>query len=166
VLVQERAKLLAYVWAIVRDEHLAEDIFQEVSMLALDKRAEIYDDSSLYPWLRQTARHRALHAVESRKRRPVSLSDGLLDTLDQCWREYDSTPAATLADVLRGCVAQLTAHARQIVTLRYVQGLSGIQVAETLGRNVRTVYMALSRIHGRLRRCVQERMTGGEGRDV
>jgi RNA polymerase sigma-70 factor (ECF subfamily) len=104
--------------------------------------------------------------VESRKRRPVSLSDGLLDTLDQCWREYDSTPAATLADVLRGCVAQLTAHARQIVTLRYVQGLSGIQVAETLGRNVRTVYMALSRIHGRLRRCVQERMTGGEGRDV
>jgi RNA polymerase sigma-70 factor (ECF subfamily) len=157
-LLQERAKLLAYVWAIVRDEHLAEDVFQEVSLLAVNKREEIYEEGSLLPWLRRTARHRALHALQLQKRRPVPLSETLLDSLDRCWEKYDDIPSSALADALRQCMSRLTSHARRIITLRYVQGLSGIQVAETLGRKVTTVYMALSRIHGKLRTCVQRRM--------
>lgn len=164
MLLQERVKLLAYIWAIVRDEHLCEDVFQEVSLLAIDKREEIYDQQALLPWLRQTARHRALHAVEARKRRPVLLSDTLLDTLDRCWQRYDDTSAATLADALRKCVAKLTAHARQLIALRYVEGLSGIQIAQMLGRKVTTVYMALSRTHGNLRRCVRQEMANEEQR--
>jgi len=160
VLLQERAKLLAYIWAIVRDEHLAEDIFQEVSLLAIDKREEIYSEEVLMPWLRQTARYRALHAVQSRQRRPMLLSDGILDALDDCWEKYDDVTAPTLVDALRHCMARLTSRARQIVALRYVEGLNGAQVAEALGRKVRTIYVALSRIHGRLRKCVQSEIAG------
>jgi DNA-directed RNA polymerase specialized sigma24 family protein len=60
-------------------------------------------------------------------------------------------------------MSRLTLRAQQIVTLRYVQGLNGAQVAETLGRKVHTVYVALTRIHGRLRECVQSRIAGEEG---
>ena len=166
VLLQERAKLLGYIWAIVRDEHLCEDVFQEVSLLAVAKRDEIHDEPALLPWLRRVARHRALHVVESRKRCPFLLSDRLLDTLDECWRKYDDTPAATLAGALRKCVAQLTTYAREIITLRYVHGLSGIQVAEKLGCKVHTLYMALTRIHGKLRTCVQRDIAGEEAHHV
>ena len=38
VLLAERAKLLAYIWVIVRDAHLVEDVFQEVAALAVQKR--------------------------------------------------------------------------------------------------------------------------------
>src|SRR4051794_21632754 len=38
VLLRDRVKLLAYITAIVRDNHLAEDIFQEVALLAVRKR--------------------------------------------------------------------------------------------------------------------------------
>jgi RNA polymerase sigma-70 factor, ECF subfamily len=158
--------LLAYIWAIVRDEHLAEDVFQEVSLLAVDKCENIYSEQALLPWLRNTARHRALHAVQSRKNRPVLLSDGLLDDLDECWQKYDAVDASDLTDILRQCVSQLTSRAQHILTLRYVQGLNGAQVAETIGRKVRTVYMALSRIHGALRKCVLHRTAEEEGNHV
>ncbi len=38
VLLSERNRLVVYVWSIVRNYHVAEDIFQEVSLLAVEQR--------------------------------------------------------------------------------------------------------------------------------
>ena len=46
-LIRERAKLLAYVWAIVRNHHMAEDIFQDVTVLAMERAGEIKDEGHL-----------------------------------------------------------------------------------------------------------------------
>jgi len=54
LLLRERIKLLAYIRAIVRDEHLAEDVFQETSALAVRKRAEIQDGQHFLAWMRRT----------------------------------------------------------------------------------------------------------------
>ena len=35
VLIRDRAKLLGYIWAILRDHHLADDVFQDVTVLAI-----------------------------------------------------------------------------------------------------------------------------------
>ena len=35
-LMKDRARLIAYIYAIVRDWHLAEDLFQDVSALAIE----------------------------------------------------------------------------------------------------------------------------------
>jgi DNA-directed RNA polymerase specialized sigma24 family protein len=37
LLMAERSRLFSYTWAIVGDVHLAEDVFQEVSLLAIEK---------------------------------------------------------------------------------------------------------------------------------
>lgn len=157
VLLADRAKLLAYIWSIVRDEHVTEDVFQEVSMLAVSKRAKIQDSQALLPWLRRTARYRALHAIRRKGNSPLLLDAGALDALAPHWQEYDDVPSSTLADALRKCVDQLTPYARRIVVLRYIEGQSSSQVADALGRKVRTIYMALSRIHHTLRDCIRQR---------
>ncbi len=59
-LLEERVRLLAYIWAIVRDSHVAEDVFQEVSLLAVRKRSEIVDQTAFPVWLRKSARFCAL----------------------------------------------------------------------------------------------------------
>ena len=166
VLMAERAKLLAYVWSIVHDEHIAEDVLQEVSMLAIDKRAQIDNERALLPWLRQTARYRALHAVRDRVKTPMLLDEKVLDGLAPYWQKYDDVPSQTLADALRYCVEQLTPYARRIVALRYAEGRSGTKVAEILGRKVRTIYVALSRIHRTLRDCIRQQRSEGGRTDV
>lgn len=157
VLLAERSKLLAYIWSIVRDEHTVEDVFQEVSILAVEKCGQIVDESALWPWLRQTAKFRALHALRARGNQ-LPLSEALLDQLDLAWHQYDDLSSSMLVDSLLHCVAKLSRYARRIVALRYVDGLSGIEVASRLKREVHTIYVALTRIHNSLRRCVQARM--------
>ena len=159
VLVAERARLLAYIWVIVRDVHLVEDVFQEVAALAVQKRGELRDEAALPIWLRRTARFQALAALRDKSRdRAQPLTPEILDRLDEYWTGQDDQPDDVRMQALEHCLTQLSPYARQIVTLRYREGFKGIKVAELLGRNVRTIYMALTRIHNTLRECIEGKL--------
>ena len=84
----------------------------------------------------------------------------ILDRLDECWERMDDDALGDTLDNLRECLERLTPNARQIVALRYQAGLSGMEVAQRLNRKDHTIYMALSRIHNTLRKCIEERRRG------
>lgn len=157
-LVSERAKLLAYAWSVLRDRHAVEDVFQEVMLLAVQKCDDIVNDRALMAWARTAIRYRALHEIRDRKNVSQPFSDGMLDALDECWERHDETAASDMSDALQSCVDQLSPYARQVIALRYREGRSGIEVAEALKRNVRTIYMALTRIHNSLRHCIRAKL--------
>ncbi len=155
-LMADRAKLLAYIWSIVHDAHLVEDVFQEVSLLALRKRSELQDEKALSTWLRKSARLLALTAVRGKVKRPVLLGEDVLDKLDAAWGEADARSAAASLDLLHRCLAKLSERSRQFVALRYMERLSGAQVAAKLGTTVHSVYVALGRAHRLLRDCMKK----------
>jgi RNA polymerase sigma-70 factor (ECF subfamily) len=157
LLLRERVKLLAYIRAIVRDEHVAEDVLQEVAMLALRKRDEVRDGRHFLAWMRLAARHRALKALRQRER-PLLLDEALLDRLDEHWAEHDPSPGADLLEALRQCLERLSPHARDLVELRYAEGFSGLRLAEVVNRSLNTVYVSLSRIHRSLGDCIRQRL--------
>jgi RNA polymerase sigma-70 factor (ECF subfamily) len=156
LLLRERVKLLAYILAIVRDAHLAEDLFQEVALLAVRKRDEIRDGGHLLAWMRLTARHLALKALR-REHRYLLLDEGLLDRLDEHWAEHDAASVPDLVEMLRQCLGRLSPHARRLVELRYGEGISGLRLAEVVNSRLNTVYVALSRIHRSLSDCIRGR---------
>jgi RNA polymerase sigma-70 factor (ECF subfamily) len=158
LLLRERVKLLAYIRAIVRDHHLAEDVFQEVAVLAVRKGDEIRDGRHFLAWMRLAARHRALKA-QRRQHQYLLLDETLLDQMDDQWAEQDPSSASDLVETLRSCVERLSPYARNLVKLRYVDGLSGLRLAEVVDRTLNTVYVALSRIHRSLGECIKQRLT-------
>src|SRR5687767_1087752 len=93
-LIRERAKLLGYAWAIVRDHHLADDVFQDVTVLAIQRASEIRDADHLLRWLRRAARFKALEALRAAARNParriVPLDDDVLEMLEADWADADS----------------------------------------------------------------------------
>jgi RNA polymerase sigma-70 factor (ECF subfamily) len=157
LLLRERAKVLAYTYAIVRDHQAAEDVFQDVSVLAIDRAPEIEGERHFLGWVRNAARFKALKARRQRRGQPVALEDEVLDLLDGTWQRYDEVPAREMIDALRGCLDRLTPNARQLVELKYVDGLGGALIASRLGRQVRSIYTALSRIHRALSECLAGR---------
>ncbi|MBI1369441.1 MAG: sigma-70 family RNA polymerase sigma factor [Planctomycetes bacterium] len=159
ILMRERVRLYAYTWSIVRDQHLAEDVFQEVSILVMDKREELRDAAALPTWLLRASRHKALQAARSRRRDPLVFDEAAMQRLDRLWEKRDDVEDTIAA--LRQCLSELTPYARRIVQLRYAEGLSGEALARKLDRKVRTTYMALTRIHNALAECVQRRMRQG-----
>ena len=169
LLLANRGMLLGYINAITGDPTLSEDVFQEVSIVVLDKHAQLTSSAGFKPWARTIARFQSLKAVARRRAGPITLSGDVLDLLDTSWSALDEDPAA-LADqerlaALRSCLTRISPRARRLVEMRYVENLPGARIAELLGKPLNTVYVAISRIHRALGECVRGRLQRqGSGR--
>jgi RNA polymerase sigma-70 factor, ECF subfamily len=159
LLIRERDRLYSYIWAIVGDVHLAEDVFQEVSLLVIEKRPEATDELQFRVWLRRTARYKAIEAVRRVRKGPTCLDQAVIDKLEEHWGRYDTTPESDLVDILRECMRMLTPNGQKIIALRYVEGLRSSEIAQRLGRQVETVYQSIARAHLNLAACVREKLS-------
>jgi RNA polymerase sigma-70 factor (ECF subfamily) len=158
LLMEERNRLFSYIWAIVGNAQLAEDVFQEVSLLVVEKGSELVDEPELKVWLRRAARYKALEAVRKVRRSPVPLDEAVVEKLEQHWAKYDATQDSELIEFLEQCVQSLTPNARKLVTLRYVKGLRSGQIADRLNRKVTTVRQGIARAHRNLYDCIRTRL--------
>lgn len=157
---QQRERLYAQIWTLVGDMQLAEDVLQEVSLLAVDKATEVPDDDRLIAWLRRAARLKSLEALRSLGRQVPPFSDELLDQFDVEWQSRDACPDSEIVAALRECMQQLTPDNRRLLKLRYASGKKTGDIADLLGRKAATVYQALSRVHRVLRQCIQGKLKG------
>lgn len=154
-LLRDRAKLLAYIGAIVRDPHIAEDVLQEVSMLALEKQDQIKDEQMLLPWLRVAARFKSLKAIEKRGRSPKLMDGQLLDLMEPHWQEVDRLSIQETNRALHRCIDRLAPQAQRLIELRYGAGLSVREISKQLSRKTDTLYKTFTRIHAALHRCMR-----------
>jgi len=157
LLLTQRGMLLGYILAIVRDFHLAEDVFQEASVLVLKKGSVLKNDSDFAPWARKVVRFEAMNALRKHNKSPELLEPGLLDRLEHAWSKNDSQPAPSIV-ALRACIDQLGPKARRLVEMRYVEGMSGGALSARLKQPLNTTYVTLSRIYRALSTCVEKRL--------
>lgn len=160
VLLRDRAKLLAYIGAIVRDHHVAEDVLQDVSMLAMEKQDQILDERALVPWLRVAARYKALKALEKQQRRPALMDAQLLDLMEPAWQEIDRLSTQEVNKSLHRCVGRLAPNAQRLIELRYGAGLTVRDISVRLGRKRDTLYKTFARVHAALARCMEKAAEG------
>ncbi len=157
LLLRHRAMILSYVTSIVRDPYLAEDVFQEVGIIVLEKGHVVEDAEGFPRWVRRVARLESLNAARKKKLR--TLDAEVLDGLDGCWDERpDEDDQVEALEALRRCLGKLSPKARRIVEARYGEGKGGQELAAQLGKPVNTIYVSLSRIHKTLRECVRGKL--------
>ena len=159
ILVSDRARLLAYVWSIVRDEHAAEDLYQELLVVAMGRVETFCDSVHLLKWSRVTLRNKALEHLRRQRKAPLPLAGDVLDLLEDHWSKYDSLDSAEMTEALRHCLSRLTSKARQLVELRYEQGLRGTEIAQATDRKTHSIYVALSRAYKTLGECIGGRIS-------
>jgi len=153
-LLSSRAWLLSYIRALVRDYALAEDVFQEVCLTMVRRQAEIVPGRGLEGYFLKAARHAALAAIEKTQRLGASLSTDLVDALDAAWERSARPDEPWRLNVLRSCIEKLQDRARRLLSLRYDGLLSGKALADRIGTTTSGAYVALSRVHSVLRKCV------------
>lgn len=156
-LMAARTRLSAAVWLVVRDTHGAEDIFQNVTLKAMAGRATFETEAALLSWAFITARREAIDWIRRCRRETVGLDDGLLDLLDREWRVASPAQSARL-DALAECLQSTSGEARELLRLRYDEGHSCEEVAARVGLGLDAVYQRLSRLHRRLRECVEGKL--------
>ena len=111
-LINMRVHLLGYIRLIVCDSHLAEDIFQDVTVLAVRKAKEIENERHLVPWVQKAARFQSLKALRSRSRSPVQFTDATLDLLEQHWQTASASDDKNQMAALEICLQRLSPYAQ------------------------------------------------------
>lgn len=162
-LFSDRAKLIAYIRAIVLGQHTAEDIHQDVVITALQKADTISDAAHLLAWARQVAKCRAFDYLKQQKQRPRAIDPALLDLLEPVWESESRTSGPTMIDALDHCMKRLTPRSRRLVDLRFGDQLSGCEMSAKLGIKLSSVYMGLSRVYRMLDDCVRRTLAEAGG---
>lgn len=151
VLLRHRLRVAAVAAAIVRDVHASDDIFQQVVLAALEDRSQFREPDHVLAWAVRAARHRALDLV--RARRLLPLPDEVLDLLEAEWGDPAPSRWSDRVEALHRCMGRLAGPARDLIQLKYVDGLGVAAIALRLRRTPNAVYQSLSRIHRSLRDC-------------
>jgi RNA polymerase sigma-70 factor (ECF subfamily) len=158
VLLRERLRVTALAASIVRDVHSADDIFQQVVLSALEARAQFREVDHVLAWALRAARHRALDVARGKHLQP--LPDRILDLLESRMVNPAEAVWSDRYEALHHCLNELTPSARQLLHMKYTEGLTALVIAERLKRTADAVYQNLSRLHHSLRACVERRLAG------
>jgi RNA polymerase sigma-70 factor (ECF subfamily) len=155
-LLRERLRVMSVATSIVRDVHAADDIFQQVVLSALEVQEGFHDTGHVLAWAIRTAKHRALDLAQ--RRRLLSLPDEILDQMESDWADPASPVWSDQAEALQRCLGRLAAHSRNVLRLRYADGMSAPAIANELNRSADAVYQTLSRVHRALKQCVEREL--------
>ncbi len=155
---KNRVKLLSFLRSIVCDFHIAEDIFQKICLQSLQNKEKFQDSSHLLKWVWVVGKNEALKYLREQKKRPLVIDDNIL-TLIQYENEKNSflDNPETLT-ILEKCIDQLSKPVRELLEKRYKYNLTGADLANSLNRNVKSVYVAVSRAHRSLYNCMQKKV--------
>jgi RNA polymerase sigma-70 factor, ECF subfamily len=155
VLLRERLRITAAARLVLHDPNSADDVFQQVVLLALQTPADWAGPDHVVAWAVRAARHRALNLARDHRRVVLDA-----DVLERLAADLDATPSDALraeAEALARCLEAVPADGRRVLRLRHTDGLSCGAIAGRLRRSVDAVYQQLSRLHHQLRRCVERR---------
>jgi len=154
-ILQIRTKLSGIIWAVVRDHHAAEDIFQEVVMKALGRREQFKDAEYLMAWAWVSSRNTAIDYIRKRKNRQKLLDKAALDALVLDLETEASESRVARMNALTLCLEQLPPNTQSIMHERYCDGKNVEAIAEGVGKSMDAVYQTISRTHRKLRECVE-----------
>lgn len=155
-----RHGLFAYIYGFVRNTHDAEDLFQEVWLKFSDAVNQGVPIENPAKWSRGVARHLILHYWRDRKADWLIVDDELMALVETAFAEQagDRELWQARQQAVSECLQELPERSRQLLRLKYEQGLPAESVAEKLAQSAAAVWMALSRVRRALRECAEKKL--------
>lgn len=163
VVMKSRPRLHGYAWVVTGDPDLAEDVLQEVSLLALQKAEDINDETHLVGWLHESIRRQGLAVRRTKMKQAMQLSSEVLAMIAEVQVEQNNADHAAQVKALRQCIELLGDKSRDTLAMRYGSGMKPAEIAEQTDRPVRSIYQMLTRAHTSLRQCVTKKLTSEGG---
>ena len=156
----ERNSLLAFIFGLVRDAAVTEDLFQEVWLKLAEAAERDGAIDNVGAWCRGVAKNLILHHWRSQQRSKIVVDSRIADSVERAFADEKAASQAysARAQALVQCVQGLPAGSRKVLELKYTAGLPAAEVADRLHKSVNSVLMSLSRIRRVLAECAQKKL--------
>lgn len=158
--ISKRHSLNAFIYGMVRDSSVTDDIFQDVWIQltkAVEKGVQI---ENLERWCRGVARNRILQYWRTKRRDKVLANSSLLDLVDVAFEENreEKERLDQNRHALRKCMETLPDKSSRILKMKYSHNLEMKSIAEKIGKSTDAVKMLVCRIRKSLRKCIETRL--------
>lgn len=155
--IADRYRLMAFIHGMVKDHHVAEDVFQEVwlKLAAATEQGVVIENTSA--WSRGVARNLILHYWRGRKKSEILVDEELLNMVEMAFEEQDSRQEYWHAreQALRYCLRKVPLRSQRILAMKYEKGLSVAVIAKRLGKTVAAITQLLYRLREKLCECAE-----------
>ena len=147
-------RICRYISCMIHDPVEAEDLAQETFLRAFQQRDSLRNREVLLTWLYRIATNVCLDRLRQRARRAPLESETDLDDIPSD-SDAPSLERTIERNEMSSCVQQYLADLpddyRAVILLQDMHGLTGPEIAETLGVSVATAKIRLHRARKRLR---------------
>jgi RNA polymerase sigma-70 factor (ECF subfamily) len=148
-----------YILSIIRNASDADDIMQETTAVMWRKFSNFTVGMDFTAWGMTIARYQMLSYFKKQKNSKVRYSENLTRSIEQEVKEAIPGMEDRL-DALKNCVKKLDDSQRNLLKMRYEEGITIKNIGAYISKSTSTAFYSLSIIHKLLFQCV--RRTLGE----
>ena len=145
--------------AITRNAALADDLTQEVFVVALRKGMKPGPETRL--WLREVARRLAIAELRRKRPKTVENFEQFIKSIEPSREGVPQIEFNEEVGALRACIQGLPEELREIIVLKYDKGASLADLSGRTGKTVGYLKQVLFRLRKRLADCVRRRLATG-----
>lgn len=156
---EHQAAVRAFILSRINDPFEAHDLAQETFLVAFQKIGGIDTSRPIRPWLVGIALNLVRNHLRKHRAQPVGNGDEIIalleskiETGDSFWKE------GPVFDALEHCQEKLEEKARDLLRLRYEEGMEISEIRSSVGGKHSTITMKLHRLREKLRDCIENRM--------
>lgn len=160
---RHKDKIYTTIYLFVKDELIAEDIFQETFIKVIEtlRKNKYYEDGKFAPWVLRIAYNLCVDYYRKTKRTPVvTMSDGQdifkvlpFDTVLPDQKIAQEQVASQIQDL----IAQLPDEQKEVVLLRHYADLSFKEIADMTNVSINTALGRMRYALINIRRMIQEK---------
>ena len=126
-----QVQLYGYLVGLVHDEHLAEDLLQDVFVIVTQKLRWLREPNAFSVWVYRIASRQAFRALKTK--RGLASFHEIDQVLEATAAEpAEETPASEFIDCLPRLLEQVSPASRAVLSLHYLQGMTLQAVADVL----------------------------------
>ena len=161
---RHKNKVFAYISLYIRDQALAEDIFQDTFLKVIQsvKAGKYYDNGKFLSWVMRIAHNLIIDHFRRLKQMNTMSNDDFESDLFNSRKLSDSTIEDTLIRVqirkdVRRLIDQLPDDQREVVILRHYSGLSFKEIADLTDVSINTALGRMRYALINMRKIMQEK---------
>jgi RNA polymerase sigma-70 factor, ECF subfamily len=155
--------MLAFIYRLVQDRQMAEDLVQETFLRVYNNRLKWQPKSKFTSWLYRIARNLCIDEKRRYWNRLVSMDSqfttrdednpsSFLDRVEDVQNDARETLALTVdEELIKQAINQLSEEQREVILLNKYQGLTYIEIADILGVTPESIKQRAYRAHLKLR---------------
>lgn len=155
LITQNQSQLRAYIYTLLPDPALVDDVLQETNLVLWRKASEFDPARSFMPWACRIAFFQVKAARRDNSRDRHIFDSELVDILAA---EGETETPNHLDSALRDCLAELPEQKRQLILSRYHPDSSVKELAANRNETPGAVSVELHRIRRILESCIQGKL--------